>query len=248
MSNFIYGFHSVSPLIWQNPDSIDVVYLDAKRIDKRMQDVLQAAKDAGVIIEMTSNARLDKMVTTNKHQGIVAKLIQQSNKSDFSLKTILKNIENKTQSIIVVLDGITDPHNLGAIIRSCDCFGADAVVIPKDNSASITPVVAKVSSGAINNLPVVVVNNLARTLEELKEFGYWIAGTTLADRSVNLYEFKPDNKIVWVMGNEGDGIRRLVAENCDYLVSIPMFGQTQSLNVSVAAGVVLSHTQYNLKK
>lgn len=248
MNNLVYGFHSVSPLIWQNPDAIEVIYLDGKRQDKRSQDLLSAAKDAGVVVEMVSGSKLDRISATNKHQGVVAVLIEQVSKKDLNIKSVLNDLQDKNSSIIVVLDGITDPHNLGAIIRSCDCFGVDAIILPKDNSASINPTVAKVSSGAINNVPVVVVNNLSRTLEEIKEFGYWIAGTTLADSSVNLFDFKPDNKIVWVMGSEGDGIRRLVAENCDHLVSIPMYGNTQSLNVSVATGVVLSYTRYSTQK
>lgn len=248
MNNLVYGFHSISPLVWQNPDAIEIIYLDGKRQDKRSQDLLSAAKDAGVVVEMVSSSKLDKISATNKHQGVVALLIEQVSKKDLNIKSVLNDLQDKDTSIIIVLDGITDPHNLGAIIRSCDCFGVDAIVLPKDNSASINPTVAKVSSGAINNVPIVVVNNLARTLEEIKDFGYWIAGTTLADSSVNLFDFKPDNKIVWVMGSEGDGIRRLVAESCDHLVSIPMYGKTQSLNVSVAAGVVLSYTRYSTQK
>lgn len=247
MQNIVYGFHSVSPLVWQNPDSIEVIYLDGKRNDKRVSELLATAKEAGVVIEMVNATKLDKIASSNKHQGVVAVLVEQISKKDLSIKTILAELQERESSIIVVLDGITDPHNLGAIIRSCDCFGVDAVIVPKDNSASINSTVAKVSSGAINNIPVVVVNNLARTLDDIKEYGYWIAGTTLADTSVSLFDFKPDKKMVWVMGSEGDGIRRLVAESCDYLVSIPMFGNTQSLNVSVATGVVLSYNRYVTK-
>lgn len=244
MQNLVYGFHSVSPLVWQNPDSIQTIYVDAKRNDKRVSELLAEAKAAGIVVEMVAATKLDKIAATNKHQGVVAILVEQITKKDLSIKTILAELQERDASLIVVLDGITDPHNLGAIIRTCDCFGVDAVIVPKDNSANINPTVAKVSSGALNNIPVVVVNNLARTLDEIKEYGYWIAGTTLADTSISLFDFKPDEKMVWVMGSEGDGIRRLVAESCDYLVSIPMYGNTQSLNVSVATGVVLGYTRY----
>lgn len=244
MSNVVYGFHSIMPLIWQHPESIEIVYLDSKRQDKRSQELINVAADAGVVVESVSGTKLDKIAETNKHQGVVAVLNSNTTKKDFNLKTVLNELSEKDNSIIVVLDGVTDPHNLGAIIRTCDCFGVDAVIVPKDNSASINSTVAKVSSGAINNVPVIVVNNIARALEEIKDYRYWIAGTTLADSSVDLFSFKPDARMVWVMGSEGDGIRRLVAENCDYLVSIPMYGSTQSLNVSVAAGVVLSYSRY----
>lgn len=247
MNNIVYGFHSVSPLIWQSPETIQIIYLDGKRQDKRTQDLLDAANDKNVAIELVGAAKLDKISGTNKHQGVVAILLETVSKKDLNLKTILKNLADKPDSTLVVLDGITDPHNLGAIIRTCDCFGVDAVIIPKDNSANVNATVAKVSSGAINNVPVIVVNNLACTLEDIKEQGYWIAGTTLADRSVSLFDFVPDKRMVWVMGSEGEGIRRLVAENCDYLVSIPMFGNTQSLNVSVATGVILSYAKYQSK-
>lgn len=244
MSNIVYGFHSTMPLLWQHPESIEVIYLDSKRQDKRSQELINVAADAEVIVEIVSGSKLDKIAETNKHQGVIAVLKNEINKKEFNLKYILNDLSEKERSIIVVLDGITDPHNLGAIIRTCDCFGVDAIVVPKDNSASINSTVAKVSSGAINNVPVIVVNNIARALEEIKDQRYWIAGTTLADNSVDLFSFKPDDRMVWVMGSEGDGIRRLVAENCDYLVSIPMYGNTQSLNVSVAAGVVLSYNRY----
>lgn len=244
-SELIYGFHSVAPLLWQNPQQIATIYLEDKRRDKRAQEILQLAQEHAINLEMVSAQQLDRLCGHNKHQGVAAQLNDElSSVKQTNLKQLLAELNERDSATIVVLDGITDPHNLGAIIRSCDCFGVAAVILPKDNSANINATVAKVSSGAINHIPVIVVNNLARTLDEIKEYGFWIAGTTLAERSVSLFDFKPDNKMVWVMGAEGEGIRRLVAESCDYLVSIPMFGNTQSLNVSVATGVVLSHARY----
>jgi 23S rRNA (guanosine2251-2'-O)-methyltransferase len=247
MADIIYGFHSISPVVWKTPELIGTLYCEHGRTDKRVNELIAEAQERNISVELVNKTKLDKIAQTNKHQGVVAEL-NEVTKKDLSLKSTLKELEGKSDSIIVVLDGVTDPHNLGAIIRSCDCFGVDAVVLPKDNSANINATVAKVSSGAINNVPVIVVNNISRALDEIKDYGYWIAGTTLADNSVELFDFKPDNKIVWVLGSEGSGIRRLVAENCDHLVSIPMYGGTQSLNVSVAAGVVLSYTQFMKNK
>ncbi|MBP9742361.1 MAG: RNA methyltransferase, partial [Burkholderiales bacterium] len=135
--------------------------------------------------------------------------------------------------------------NLGAIIRTAECFGVDAIILPKNNSANINnAIVAKVSSGAINNLAIITVNNLAQAMEELKDHGFWIAGTGLAKDAINLFEFKFDGKLAWVMGNEGSGMRRLVQEHCDYVVTIPLLGNTQSLNVAVATGIVLAYANF----
>ncbi|MDD3266219.1 MAG: 23S rRNA (guanosine(2251)-2'-O)-methyltransferase RlmB [Burkholderiales bacterium] len=247
VNNLIFGFHSVNPLVWQQAESIEVLYIDNKRNDKRATELIKIAEEKNILIELVSNKYLDNLIKSNKHQGVIAKLAEEMSKAKtYTLKGVLTDLEAKSNSTIVVLDGITDPHNFGAIIRTCDCFGVDAVIISKDNSVGVNATVAKVSSGAINNIPVVVVNNLVTALDDIKEHGYWIAGTTLNERSVSLFEFKPDNKMVWVMGSEGSGLRRLVAETCDHLVSIPMFGNTQSLNVSVAAGVVLSYSKYAL--
>lgn len=245
-NNLIFGFHSVNPLIWQQSDTIEILYIDNKRNDKRATELIKIAKEKNILIELVSNKYLDNLIKSNKHQGVIVKLLEELSKDKtYTLKGILADLKEKANSTIVVLDGVTDPHNFGAIIRTCDCFGVDAVIIPKDNSVGVNATVAKVSSGAINNVPVIVVNNLVTALDEIKEHGYWIAGTTLNEKSVDLFKFKPDNKMVWVMGSEGSGLRRLVAETCDHLVSIPMFGDTQSLNVSVATGVVLSYSKYS---
>lgn len=244
MTNIVYGFHSISPVVWQHPEKIALIYYDQKRQDKRVIELIGQAQEHGIQTEAVNGVKLDKLCNTTKHQGIIAVLNDSLCKKALSLKSLLNELESKDKAILMVLDGITDPHNLGAIIRSCDCFGVDGVIIPKDNSANINATVAKVSAGAINHIPVIVVNNLARTLEEIKEYGFWIAGTTLTESSTSLFEFKPDKKMVWVMGSEGEGIRRLVAENCDYLVNIPLYGNTQSLNVSVATGIVLAYTKF----
>jgi 23S rRNA (guanosine2251-2'-O)-methyltransferase len=244
-SKFIYGFHSVNSLLLKQQDAVEIVYIDDKRQDKRIIQVLELVKQANLNYKLVTTSQLDKLCTNSKHQGVAIELVDSyATQQALNLPELIEQLSLKDNSVIVALDGVTDPHNLGAIIRSCDCFAVDAVLIPKDNSASVNATVAKVSAGAINHIPVIEVNNLVRSLEQLQEAGYWVAGTTLAERSVDLFAFQPDKKMVWVMGSEDVGIRRLVAETCDYLVTIPMAGNTQSLNVSVATGVVLSYTRY----
>lgn len=155
MADLIYGFHSVSPLLWQNPEKVAVIYLDNKRHDKRVAELSQLAEENSISIELVNTAKLDKMCGNSKHQGVVAELSESIAKKSMTLKAVLDELSNKIDSTLVVLDGVTDPHNLGAIIRSCDCFGVDAVIIPKDNSASVNATVAKVAVGAINNIPVI---------------------------------------------------------------------------------------------
>ncbi len=238
----LYGFHSISALLQQAPKSILKLILDKDRQDKRIHSLLELARVHKIVVEELNSAQLDAIAHNGKHQGVIA--IIEDALPQLSFKELLVHLAQLEQASIMVLDGITDPHNLGAIIRSCECFGVAAVILPKDNSAQLNATVAKVAAGALSFIPVVVVNNLTRALEQLQEHDFWVAGTTLDTRSVPLFDFKPAKRMAWVLGSEGSGIRRLVAESCDYLVSIPMYGQTQSLNVSVAAGVVLSYAKY----
>lgn len=243
MSNLIYGFHSVIGFIKNNVQYIDVMYIDQNRKDKRQNECLVLIKQYNVPFEFVNNERLNSLVGTVNHQGIVARIKMQK-KIMPNLDLLLEGFRDKKNALILILDGITDTHNLGAIIRTADCFGVDMIIVPKDNAANAdNPVVAKVSSGAVNNIPIITVNNLNRTIELLKNHEFWIAGTSLTNTSVELFDFRADGRIAWVMGSEDHGIRRLVAKNCDYLVTIPMFGKTQSLNVSVATGVILSYTR-----
>jgi 23S rRNA (guanosine2251-2'-O)-methyltransferase len=187
---------------------------------------------------------LDRLTGSDKHQGVAAVINAKTTRLDF--KQLLKNLDARDDGIILILDGITDVHNFGAIIRSADCFGVYAIIVPKNNSANIdNPLVAKASSGAVNTTTVITVNNLSQAIDQLKQHDFWIAGTALSPNATNLFDFKCNKKIAWVLGNEGSGMRRLVSENCDYLVTIPMQGVTGSLNVSVAAGVVLAYTRFS---
>ena len=242
MQNLIYGFHSIISRIESSPQSIEVIYLDSKRQDKRSHELCALAQAKNVALKLVSSSELSTLSKTTTHQGVAA-TVQARPPADF--KSTLARLSLKEQVTILVLDGITDPQNLGAIIRTADCFGVDALILPKNNSATPdNPIVAKVSSGAVNNLAIITVNNLNQALDTLKENEFWIAGAALTKNSVNLFDFKFKGKIVWVMGNEGSGMRRLVTEHCDYLVTIPMRGQTESLNVSVATGVVLAYTNF----
>ncbi|MCC2645327.1 MAG: rRNA ((2251)-2-O)-methyltransferase RlmB [Burkholderiales bacterium] len=239
---YIYGFHSIEAAILNAPESINYVLINSSRHDKRQNHLLELIKIHNIEVNHVNN--LDELVGTNKHQGVVAVINPKNTKLEF--KDLIKDLDTKDNAIILILDGITDVHNFGAIIRSADCFGVQAIIIPKNNSASTSnPIIAKTSSGAINKLPIITVNNLSRAIEQLKEHGFWIAGTALTENSINLFEFKCNKKIVWVMGSEGTGMRRLISENCDYLVTIPMQGVTKSLNVSVATGVVLAYTRFS---
>ena len=242
MSNIIYGFHSINNYLKMTPNLIEEIYFDQTRQDKRQQELSNLANELGIKLISKSIKELDTLVKSKPHQGVVAKVKPTAKQS---LSDVLINIKDKSNAQVLILDGITDPQNLGAIIRTAECFGVDAIILPKDNSANIDNLtVAKASSGAVNNLAVVTVNNLNQAMETLKEHEFWIAGTCLDKKSVNLYDFKFKGKIAWVMGSEGTGIRRLIMENCDYLVTIPLKGITQSLNVSVATGVILAYANH----
>jgi 23S rRNA (guanosine2251-2'-O)-methyltransferase len=265
MDKFIYGFHSINAYLEQNitdstdtsnPDShapnvtsIETIYIDNSRKDKRINDLVTNAQKKHIPLKQVTHAELDKLCNNNKHQGVVAKITNSINQSHNQVHTLNElidkiQLQNKPNAAILILDGITDPHNLGAIIRTADCFGVDGIILPQNNSANINnAVVAKTSSGAVKHIPVIMVTNLSRAISTLKQNDFWIFGTSLTPDSISLTEFNHSGKTVWVMGNEGTGLRRLVAENCDYLVNIPMYGNTQSLNVSVATGVILAYTK-----
>ncbi len=240
MSKIIYGFHSVINYIKTAPNLLEEVYIDNTRQDKRQQELSNLANENNIKLTNKKVNELNSLVKNKTHQGVVAKV---KPTAKVTLNEVVAGLKATAQ--ILILDGITDPQNLGAIIRTAECFGVDAIILPRDNSANIDNLsVAKTSSGAVNNVPVVSVNNLNQAMDTLKEHEFWIAGTCLDKKSVNLFEFKFQGKIAWVMGSEGSGIRRLVMENCDYLVTIPLKGTTQSLNVSVATGVVLAYANF----
>lgn len=233
-SKLIFGFHAVTARLRHEASSVEEIYIDASRHDRRMQDLIHAAKAANVRIIHADDQRLDSMVGTRRHQGVVAKAGELSLARN--LDELLDAIEGPP--LLLILDGITDPHNLGACLRVADGAGAHAVIAPKDRAVGLNATAAKVASGAAETVPYITVTNLARTMRELKERDIWIYGTA-DDAEKTLYQADLAGPAALVMGSEGEGMRRLTRENCDVLVSIPMFGAVESLNVSVASGVGL---------
>jgi 23S rRNA (guanosine2251-2'-O)-methyltransferase len=238
MSRLIYGFHAVIARIRQNAQSVQEIYFDQARQDHRAKDLLALAESRGVRVILVDQARLDGMTGHARHQGVAAKTTAQTQRVD--LDEVLDGLSEP--ALLLVLDGVQDPHNLGACLRVADACGVHAVIAPKDRAVGITPSVSKVASGAAETVPYVSVTNLARALRELKERGIWIIG---ADGSAeqDLFSVKLKGPIAWVLGAEEEGLRRLTKEICDELVRIPMAGSVESLNVSVASGVCLYETK-----
>ena len=231
-----YGLHSVRMLIERHPERVRRVLLVGGRDAGRVAELRALASKAGVAVENADAAQLDRLAEGERHQGVVAELNPRSGDPETQLEQALEAAG--TAPLLLVLDGVTDPHNLGACLRSADAAGVDAVIAPRDRAAGLTPVARKVAAGAAETLPFVQVVNLARTLRELKERGIWLVGTT-GDADKSLYDLDLRGPIAIVMGSEGEGMRRLTRECCDELVRIPMAGAVESLNVSVATGAVL---------
>ena len=231
---WVYGIHAVAALLARAPERIVELRVQEGRVDQRMQQLLAAAETAGIAVERVSRAELDRQ-QEGRHQGVVARLAAQVEYRESDLEMLL---ERAGTPFLLVLDGVTDPHNLGACLRSADAAGVTAVIAPKDKAAGLTPVARKVACGAAETVPFVQVTNLARTLKRLQELGVWIVGAAgEADRS--LYEQELTGPIALVMGAEGSGMRRLTKDCCDFLVNLPMAGSVSSLNVSVATGICL---------
>ncbi len=235
---FVYGFHAVLARLRQCPDSVEQIYLHHERHDRRAQDLLQVAQAAGAVVAVVSRDRLDGMVGKVRHQGVVARVRAQKLAHD--LDEVLERAHEPV--LLLVLDGVTDPHNLGACLRVADAMGVHAVVAPKDRAVGLNATVRKVASGAAESVPFIVVTNLARTLRDLKARGVWVIGAA-GEAETELFRARLTGPIAWVMGAEGEGLRRLTRETCDELVRIPMFGQVESLNVSVASGICLAETR-----
>ncbi len=241
----LFGFHALGVRLKTAPQSILELHYEPSRRDARMRQFLQRATEAGVTLVESDAARLAKMSGTHGHQGVAARV--QPLAQVHSLDELLEDLEAANAALepalrkpplLLVLDGVTDPHNLGACLRVADGAGAHAVIAPKDHAAGINATVAKVASGAAETVPYFMVTNLARTLNELKERGIWIIGTS-DQATQTLYQSDLTGAVALVLGAEGAGMRQLTAKTCDALVSIPMHGAVESLNVSVASGVCL---------
>ncbi len=234
----LFGFHSVTARLRVRPESITTLYVADVRHDRRARELIDRAAVAGVAVHAIDERRLAALAGTTKHQGVVAIVA-----ADLPYRTLEEVLDElREPPLLLVLDGVTDPHNLGACLRSADAFGAQAVIVPKDRAVGVNATVAKAASGAADTVPVITVTNLARTLRDLKSHDVWLLGAD-ADGDESLFDADLSGPIAWVLGAEGTGLRRLTRELCDRIVRIPLSGSVESLNVSVTAGVCLFATR-----
>ncbi|MDP4299537.1 23S rRNA (guanosine(2251)-2'-O)-methyltransferase RlmB [Leptothrix discophora] len=236
-TRLLFGFHAVTIRLKTAPATVQEIHVDVTRRDARMHQFIERARSAGLRIVDSDDARLNQLAGNPRHQGVVARV--EPVVLNKSLDDLLDAVEGPP--LLLVLDGITDPHNLGACLRVADGAGAHAVIAPRDHAAGINATVAKVASGAAETVPYFMVTNLARTLGELKERDIRIVGTS-DDAPRSLYQSELAGPTAWVLGAEGSGMRQLTRKTCDELVSIPMRGMVESLNVSVASAICLYET------
>ena len=235
MSEMIYGIHAVQALLERAPERFQEVFILKGREDKRLLPLIHALESQGVVIQLANRQYLDEKSDGAVHQGIIARVKPGRQYQENDLPDLIASLD---QPFLLILDGVTDPHNLGAIIRTAECVGAHGVIIPKRRSAGLTAVVDKTSAGALEHMAVARVPNLAAAIETLKKNGLWIYGTA-AEGANELWKTDLTGPACIVIGSEGTGISRLVREKCDFLVSIPLRGQISSLNASAAAAVLL---------
>ena len=233
-TRLIYGFHAVSAKLRHAPDSVLEIYLSGDRKDARVKKFIAQAEAAGARILQSDGDKLDGMVGTRRHQGVVAKV--DATRRDIKLADVLDSLDEN--ALILVLDGVQDPHNLGACLRVADAAGAHAVVAPKDRAVGLNATAIKVASGAADTVPYITVTNLARALREMQDAGVWVIGAA-GEAEKTIHDIDQKVPVAWVLGAEGDGLRRLTRDTCDELARIPMHGSVESLNVSVASGICL---------
>ncbi len=237
MTRVLPGFHAVNARLRSDPASIEMLYYDPSRHDGRMRQLLERAQSAGVRCAAADAARLSGLAAEAPHQGVVA--LCQAARTALGLDDVLQAVD--AQTLLLLLDGVTDPRNLGACLRAAQGAGVGAVIVPRDRSAPLSAVAVKAAAGAAESVPLVAVTNLSRAMREIKDAGIWIVGADGGAEST-LYELDLTGPRAWVLGAEGSGLRRLTREGCDQLARIPMAGAAESLNVSVAAGVCLFET------
>ena len=233
----IIGIHAVRTALKHGTERLDHLWVDDTRRDRRLRQLLDEARQAGVLAEATTKAALDQMTGGANHQGVVAHGAMPTSLGEAALDTLLAG--STEPPLLLVLDGVTDPHNLGACLRSADGAGAHAVIAPRDRAGGLTPVVCKVASGAAETVPFVQVTNLARTLRHLQDAHRIFVVGTSGEAQTELFQADLSGPLALVMGAEGEGMRRLTRETCDQLVRLPMAGHVESLNVSVATGICL---------
>jgi len=232
----IVGLHAAESALEHSPEKIVAVWLDDRRSDKRISALAQRLERQGLSVQFTARDKLDRLAEGRGHQGVVMEMILPGELGENELRTALENPVGLP--FLLVLDHVQDPHNFGACLRTADAAGVQGVIVTKDQAAGLTPTVAKVASGAAETVPVYRVTNLARALGWLKESGIWIAGAA-GEAEKSVYETDLNLPLALVIGAEGKGMRRLTREQCDFLVKIPMAGRVESLNLSVAAGILL---------
>lgn len=233
----VYGLHAVASLLAKRPAEVTVLTVSEGAGDQRLSRLLETADAAGIAVRRIKRRELDQQFPGARHQGVVATVATEFRElTEKALPAFLARLAEP--AFLLILDGVQDPHNLGACLRTADAVGVHAVILPRDRAAGITPVVHKVACGAVESVPVCFVTNLARTLRLLRDTGIWIYGASDAAEQ-DLYDTQLTGPLALVLGGEGKGLRRLTMDLCDYLITIPMAGQVESLNVSVAAGVLL---------
>ena len=230
-----FGLHAVEAVLQNSPERVIEIWVLQGRDDKRLTPILEIASQWGVSVQYASRKALDDKSAGGQHQGVVAKVKAAKILNDNDLHAMLDATETP---FLLILDGVTDPHNLGACLRNADAAGVQGVIVPKDNSVGLTPVVSKVACGAAEIVPLYQVTNLARTMRSLQDKGIWIAGAA-GEADSDVYQASLTGPLAIAMGAEGKGLRRLTRESCDTLISIPMAGSVSSLNVSVATGICL---------
>lgn len=233
-SRLIYGFHAVLGKLKRDPEAVFELYLSSQRQDIRAREVQQLAEAQGVRLIPSESDRLDGMVGTRRHQGVIARI--DGRHRELKLADVLESLDEP--ALLLVLDGVQDPHNLGACLRVADAVGAHAVIAPKDRAVGLNATAVKVASGAADTVPYITVTNLARALREMQEAGVWIIGAA-GEAEQSVFDVDQKGPVAWVLGAEGDGLRRLTRDTCDVLAKIPMLGSVESLNVSVASGICL---------
>ena len=229
----IYGIHAVEAALRNQSENVLQVFVQQGRNDNRIKKILDIAKNSGVSLQSISNEKLKEKCPKARHQGVVAEI-----RAGRSGTVTLDDVLQKESVLLLLLDEVQDPHNIGACLRTADAIGVDAVVVSKNRSPALTPVIRNVASGAAETVPYIMVSNIARALEKIKDNNVWVMGTS-GDASQTIYDCNVNNRLALVMGSEGKGMRRLTREACDELISIPMQGSVESLNISVATAVCL---------
>ncbi|MFC1664451.1 23S rRNA (guanosine(2251)-2'-O)-methyltransferase RlmB [Pseudomonadota bacterium] len=238
--SYLCGFHAVDALVNTKPKRISQIWFDPERSDRRAEKLIESVRAKGIHMAYKTKKELDEMANGVRHQGVIAECRPISLRPENELEQFLDSITETP--LLLVLDGVTDPHNFGASLRCADGAGVHAVIVPRDKSCGLTPVVHRVASGATQVLPIFEVKNLVRCLDNLKKNGFWVTGAA-EQASTNLYQADFKGPTIVIVGAEGRGMRRLTEETCDRLVYIPMRGSVASLNVSVATGILLFEAQ-----